>query len=69
MAADDGNDEFEPTSVVESEDEDAVADIFMDDPEGTEDKMVDYLVMSGANPTDARNRVHVTMGKTAGHMN
>ena len=63
LAADAGDDEFEPSGFVESEDGDDVADIFMDDPEDIEDKYVDYLVMSGANPTDARNLVRVVMGK------
>ena len=40
------NGELEPDGFMERENEDDVADIFMDDPEDTEDKMVVYLVMS-----------------------
>ena len=64
--ADDGIDGPEPPGFVESEDEAAVADIFMDDPddlEDTEDKMLDFLIMSGADPTEARDKVHVMLGK------
>ena len=50
---DPGVDEPKPPGLNDSRDEDAVADIFMDDPEDTAERMVDYLVMSGADPTDA----------------
>ena len=63
LFVDDWIDEAEPPGLHESEDEEAVADIFMDDPDDTEDKMIDYLVMSGADPTGARDRIHVMLEK------
>ena len=62
FVADDGIYEPELPGLV-PENEDDVADIFMDDPDDSEDKMVDYLVLAGADPTEARDRVHVMLGK------
>ena len=63
LFVDDGIDEAEPPGLHESEDEEAVAAIFMDDPDDTDDKIIDYLVMSGADPSEARDRVHVMPGE------
>ena len=52
----------EDVSEHEPEDEDAVADIFMDEDEDSE-MVVNYLIMSGADPSEARDRVHVMLGK------
>ena len=62
IVADDGIDGPEHPGLA-PEDENDVADIFMDSPDDAADNMVDYLVLSGADPNEARDRVNVMLGK------
>ena len=48
------------------EDEEAIADIFMESDD--EDTMVDYLVLAGADLTEARDRVQSMMGGSPPHV-
>jgi hypothetical protein len=61
FVADAGVDEPEPPCLL-SANEDDIHDVFMDGPDDSVDNMVDYLVLSGADPAEARDRVNVMLG-------